>query len=212
MAITLRSKLEAIAEGAKIYQGKPCKRGHDGIRYVKSSSCAQCMSDHQKTGHAKAIKARHYQENKSAYIDKAQCRYAENRDKLIAYSCQKQKQNLKKIVEQRKARIQVDSAYAIKERVRGLIKECLKRQGHNKTSRTADILGCSIHQFKTHIARQFARGMTWENRQMWEIDHITPMATAKTEQEAIALNHFTNLRPLWKEENRSKSAKVLFLI
>ena len=44
------------------------------------------------------------------------------------------------------------------------------------------------------------------------IDHIVPLATAKTEGDVIALNHYTNLRPCWAHVNLSKSDKIEFII
>jgi hypothetical protein len=49
--------------------------------------------------------------------------------------------------------------------------------------------------------------MTIENHGLWEIDHIKPLALAHTYDEVVLLNHYTNLQPLWKEENRRKSSK-----
>ena len=52
--------------------------------------------------------------------------------------------------------------------------------------------------------------MTWENRGLyngelyygWDIDHIIPISTAKTEEEIIKLNHYSNLQPLCSYTNR----------
>ena len=51
--------------------------------------------------------------------------------------------------------------------------------------------------------------MVWENYGMWEYDHIIPLSSAKNEEEVIKLNHYTNFQPLWKEENKLKSNKIL---
>lgn len=74
------------------------------------------------------------------------------------------------------------------------------------------MLGCTWREFKIHVERQFLKGMSWDNRNLWHIDHITALATAKTEAEVIALSHFTNLRPIWGSDNLSKGDKILFLI
>jgi hypothetical protein len=50
--------------------------------------------------------------------------------------------------------------------------------------------------------------MSWNNRSEWHIDHITPMASAKTEHDAIKLNHYENLRPLWAIDNLRKGSKI----
>lgn len=74
------------------------------------------------------------------------------------------------------------------------------------------IIGCNAAAFKTHIERQFLKGMNWGNRNEWHIDHITPIATATNKGDVIALNHFTNLRPMWAKDNISKGAQITHLI
>ena len=53
--------------------------------------------------------------------------------------------------------------------------------------------------------------MTWENRGLyngefnfgWDLDHIIPISTAKTEEDVIRLNHYTNFQPLCSHVNRN---------
>jgi len=35
----------ALAEGRNTYQGKPCQRGHSGMRYVSSWYCVDCLAE-----------------------------------------------------------------------------------------------------------------------------------------------------------------------
>lgn len=51
--------------------------------------------------------------------------------------------------------------------------------------------------------------MSWENRSLWHIDHIIPLASATTEEGVYQLNHFKNLRPLWAEDNLRKGSKIV---
>lgn len=44
MTLTLRPYLAAKANGDKRYQGKPCLKGHSGIRYTISGNCVECKS------------------------------------------------------------------------------------------------------------------------------------------------------------------------
>ena len=41
------------------------------------------------------------------------------------------------------------------------------------------------------------------------IDHIIPLSSAKTEEEVYELCHYTNLQPLWAEDNLKKGSKIL---
>jgi hypothetical protein len=77
------------------------------------------------------------------------------------------------------------------------------------------MLGCSSKFLKQHLESQFAEGMTWENYGRgigkWSVDHIIPCAsfdlTIKEEQHKCF--HYSNLRPLWSQENSSKGKKPL---
>lgn len=98
-------------------------------------------------------------------------------------------------------------------KVRNLIRRSVKNRGYTKRSKTHEILGCDWEFFKTHIERQFVKGMDWEKMgSEIHIDHITPIASATNEEELLALNHFTNLRPMWAKDNQSKGARITCLI
>lgn len=70
------------------------------------------------------------------------------------------------------------------------------------------MLGCDWHHLKTHLESKFVDGMSWENRSLWHIDHIIPLASAKSVEEVVRLCHHTNLQPLWAKDNIRKGASV----
>lgn len=109
-------------------------------------------------------------------------------------------------------RLASDPVFALRARIQCSIRNSLIKGGYTKRSRTHEYLGCSFEEFKIHIEKQFLKGMTWENRSLWHLDHVTPVSSAKTEDEMAALHHFTNLRPLWAKDNQSKGDKIEFLI
>ena len=205
------SRSEAQEKGKKFYfTGAPCKMGHISHRRTTNCFCYECE---KLAGEKSAIyKKQWYEKNKTHILKKAKDGYEKIRDQKIAYACKYQKNNLSKIVKQRSERLLYDDAYRIKERIRGLIKSCLKSSGTLKNTKTAAILGCTNQDFKAHIEKQFTKGMGWHNFSQWHIDHIVPISSAKTEQDVIALNHFTNLRPLWASDNLKKSNKMEFII
>lgn len=108
-----------------------------------------------------------------------------------------------------KYRRQTDILYKLKRNIGTRIRLSLKVTVWNKNNTTKEILGCTFEQLKQHLEAQFKPGMTWENHGQWHIDHIQPLASAKTEEEIYKLCHYTNLQPLWAAENLSKGAKIL---
>ena len=105
-----------------------------------------------------------------------------------------------------KIRRKNDPLFALKSRTSSLIRTSIIR----KKSKTIEILGCSFEEFKSYIESKFESWMTWENRGLyngefnygWDIDHIIPVSSAKTEEEIIKLNHYTNFQPLCSKVNR----------
>ena len=85
----------------------------------------------------------------------------------------------------------------------------LKKNKFKKKSKTFEVVGCTPQELKIHLEKQFVEGMSWENRGEWNIDHIIPLASAKTEDELLKLFHYTNLQPLWKIDNIKKRDKIL---
>jgi hypothetical protein len=50
--------------------------------------------------------------------------------------------------------------------------------------------------------------MTWDNYGEWEIDHVVPLKFENpTLEQLVERLHYTNLQPLWANENREKSNK-----
>lgn len=101
-----------------------------------------------------------------------------------------------------------DLLYKIKDNISSSIRRHLKVR---KSSRTLEILGCSIPFLIEYIESKFQEGMTWENHKLrgWHIDHIIPLSSAKSYDDIIKLNHYTNLQPLWWQDNLQKSDKIL---
>lgn len=116
--------------------------------------------------------------------------------------------NKSKVIGRIRKRLKEDALYKLKCNIRNLIRMSFKNLGHNKKSKTFKILGCTSQEFYCHIESQFLDGMSWDNRRLWHIDHIIPISSAKTEEDIIKLNHYTNLRPLWAIDNIRKSNKL----
>jgi len=105
-----------------------------------------------------------------------------------------------------KEKYNTDVTFRINKRMRNTINKYISR----KQKSTNEIIGCSSSELIEHLERQFKDGMSWENygQNGWVIDHIYPLAKAKSEDELYELNHYTNLQPLWWYENLDKSDKL----
>lgn len=108
-----------------------------------------------------------------------------------------------------KSRRASDPLFSLRCGVRTALCNFISRRGYSKKSSTQEIIGCTWEFLKEHIESQFPEGMSWENRSQWHIDHRIPLAKAATEEELIALCHYSNLQPMWAEENLAKGDKVL---
>lgn len=80
-----------------------------------------------------------------------------------------------------------------------------------KSAKTIELLGCSWEDFKIYIEKQFSPGMTWENygKKGWWIDHIKPLLAFDNLEDPAQQReccHFTNLKPMWGNDNVSKSS------
>lgn len=140
---------------------------------------------------------RKYREkNKESIKQRMADYYEKNKNKIIAHISKSQTQ-----------RQRTDPIFNMKKRISGRLRNALSSNGFTKKSTTGDVLGCTWEEFKVYFESKFTVDMSWENRHLWHIDHIMPLETAKTEEEIIKLNHYTNLQPLWGKENIQKGAR-----
>lgn len=103
-----------------------------------------------------------------------------------------------------KNRYNSDILYKLNCNVHGYVSKAFKRNGYKKSSKTFELIGCTFEFLKIYIEEQFKEGMSWENYGKWHIDHKIPTSWAKTEEELKELCKYTNLQPLWAEDNLSK--------
>jgi len=160
-----------------------------------------------------AVSVKAYSEKNSEKIaDYLALYYGKNKKSIL----EKQKERKQDICHNRrvykKKRMKEDPVYAMAHRLGVLMRNALKHSGYLKSRKTLEALGCTSAQFKDHLERQFLKGMTWDNRDLWQLDHIMPISSAKTEQEVYDLSHMTNIRPMWAKENMVKSNNQTHLI
>jgi len=214
MKVCSKCKVEKVL--TDFGRDKKTKDGHNcyckECARIKSREYAKNNPEKVKTSKQKwsdnnpEYKKDYYQENKESVLKKVKSYRLENielvreKDRIRD---EKDKPNRRVYL---RNRYHQDPLHKLKVNVRTRINQYIKKDGIT----TIDLLGCSYDDLKKHIESQFTSGMNWSNHGVngWHIDHIYPLAKATTEQELFNLCHYTNLQPLWWDENLSKSDKL----
>jgi hypothetical protein len=159
-----------------------------------------------------SVRLKKYRENPK-FVEKEKERgrlYYQNniekeRERRKQYYHKNKETERKKNNEWKKNKLKTDSLERMKKNIRDRIREYLT--GKNKSKRTFDIIGLDKENFKSYIENMFTEGMSWENYGKWHLDHIKPLYLSENEEDLIKLNHYTNLQPLWAEDNLKKNKK-----
>lgn len=213
------------------------KRSPDGRKVVCRSCCAAAYeatkgeSAARRKAHYQANRERinaevraYYQQNIDAQRQSALARHHANRDKRISQMREYRAANLDALNERRRpksratyrARYGTDLEFTLNHRVRSLLRVTLTRGRAGK--RMAELLGYTTEELRSHLERQFSKGMTWKRFMAGDIhiDHIIPVASfgisdssSEGFKQCWALS---NLRPAWAADNLSKQHKVLTLL
>jgi hypothetical protein len=151
----------------------------------------------------------HYRENSERVRERVRNWKEENKPKVDAYNKRYRAEHSEEHAAYIKRRREEDAKYKLICAVRNMLNNDFnKRTGVGKSKQAEEILGCSVEFFIEYIQSQFKEGMTIENHGEWHIDHIIPLSSAATEEEVLKLNHYTNLQPLWANENILKRNKM----
>ena len=110
--------------------------------------------------------------------------------------------------ERNRDRYKNDENYRLRQLLRSRFTIALKSQNIKKNSHVLELTSCSIDFLRDYLAEQFEKGMSWENRGEWHIDHRKPCASFdfSDKEEQRKCFHYTNLQPLWGPENSEKGA------
>lgn len=138
----------------------------------------------------------YYKENRDRLLGEASQYYENNRDKKIAYQGEYSKRRMKE-----------DSVFKLTAYMRSRVRNAIYNGFSSKRCRTFDLVGCNPLELKEHLESQFTRGMNWKNYGKWHVDHIRPCASFNLtlDEQQRKCFHYSNLQPLWAEDNIRKS-------
>ena len=121
------------------------------------------------------------------------------------------RKNSKESAMRRYYRMKHSPEFKLRHIMRNTISRICRKTKTGKSRKTNEYLGCTFAEARRHIERQFRQGMTWENHGQWEVHHIIPLAEwdLSDPQQMVRATHFTNLKPLWRIENRSIGARLI---
>ena len=158
----------------------------------KGNQCKVCV----------AAKDREYRERNKAKVLAGKRKYRENNKEKLAASKRKYRQT------RRRERYRTDPQFALKKRLRRRMSGAVNNAGlYNKCDTTSNLLGITYRGLKEWLEAHFTKGMSWENRDKWHVDHRVPCDAfdmTVPEQQRICF-WYRNLQPLWAKDNLEKS-------
>lgn len=153
----------------------------------------------------KITSKKHYLNNREIMLERSR----KFREDNPSYSFEYRAKNPTYSNDYQKNRKKYDNIFKLVHNMRVRMSIFLKSNNITKNNKTFDIVGCDPIFLKNYLEKKFTDGMSWENYGKWHIDHIIPLSSAKTEEDVIKLCHYTNLQPLWSEDNLKKGSKII---
>ena len=163
---------------------------------------------------------KYYKNNKEAILERNKDYRLDNREQI----CQQKKEyyqnnkeeileyhqnNKEKRNEYKRNRMKNDVIFRISETLKVRIHDVLK---YKKEETNSNLIGCSKKILKNWLEYQFNDSISWDNYgDVWHIDHVVPINffdISNVNEQLICFN-WTNLRPLDKTKNISKSDKII---
>jgi len=174
----------------------------------------------------KRNKKKYYEKYKERIKAKSKKYYQNYKEERLIYQKEYQKNNEEKIKKYNKkygkkyrenhreekrnyenCKLKTDINFRLRKNIRRRINHALK--GKYKPGSSIKDMGCTFKEFKMRFENLFDSKMSWDNYGKWHIDHIIPLSSfdLSNRDEFLKACHYTNLQPLWAEENLSKGDK-----
>lgn len=153
------------------------------------------------------LRRKHYKQNKEKTLEQNKKWARENPKKAQKWAKENPEYYRNYHRKWRKERYKNDLEFKLKCIGRSRIYSAL--QGKYKDETFIGLIGCTTKELIEHLESQFDEKMSWENHGEWHIDHIKPCDAfdLSNEEERFKCFHYSNLQPLWAQENLRKGAK-----
>lgn len=167
------------------------------------SSCKQCQKEYRENNKEKIFKYR--QEHKKEMAIHNRNRRINQKEKINTYM----KEYLPKYVKNRR---QKDPIFKLISYLKTSVYYTLKYNSILRTTRSFNYVGKSGKELMEYLETLFKPGMTRDNHGRgegkWHVDHIKPIASFDKSNENWLYDcfNYSNLQPLWEEENLHKSS------
>jgi hypothetical protein len=162
----------------------------------------------------KKYKKQYCEKNKEKISQNKKQYYQNHKEEKKQYGKIYKQNNKEKIYKYRNKKHREDINFKLSCNLRNRI-NCAIKHDQKRGSAVKD-LGCSIEFLKKHLEKQFKEGMSWDNWGLgdnkWHIDHIIPLSSfdLTDREQFLKACHYTNLQPLWAEENMKKGKKIIY--
>lgn len=152
--------------------------------------------------------------NKEKYLETDRIYREKNKDKIITLRTENKEKYAVSKRKYEKNKLLTCPEYKILKNTRRRVSRLLKEKNIPKTTKTINLIGCSISHFKKWLESNFDQNMTWNNYgSLWHIDHVKPCSSFKIEKEnkneQYACFSWENCRPLKGTENILKNDKII---
>ena len=197
-------------ELSEFYKNKGTKDGH-------LNQCKKCNRVYEFNNKEERSnqKKEHYKNNRERLLKRQRESDKKRKDKINEYNKKNKERRRKYINGYQKNRRGAENNYKLLYLLRTRIYNAITNQFGDKAFKSMELLGCTVQEIRQHLENQFRKGMSWGNygRGGWSVDHIIPCDSfdlTDPEQQKQCF-HYTNLQPLWQDENIRKNNKIVDL-
>lgn len=168
------------------------------------NKCSECLKQwrHEYT------KTENFKEQKKKYIEENKEKHREWQRKSDIKHKEKRSTYRRCYLKQRRAN---DPTFRQKDTFFSLLQYRINRRYSDAPIKNEEVfiynIGCTIQQFYDHMESLFIEDMLWDTYGItWEIDHIKPccMFDLSDPEEIRKCFHYTNLQPLYSQDNKNK--------